>query len=412
MKFEWFLSLRYLSGNRKLGFISIRTFFSVAGVFLGSTVLVVALSIANGFEKEVRDRIVGTLAHAKIIRHHGEPIVPYDSLRQCILTHPKVIGAAPFISGKGGVEYDNVQEGVLVMGVDAALESTVTDLGRSIKYGEFYLDSLMSRRGRKFPGILIGSGLARKMGVLIGGEMVVISLATIDATGEPVPKMARYVVSGIFETGMYEYDLNLIYISIESAQELFMMKGVEGIQIKTIDLFKADNIAREVVDTLQGYPYYSVDWKMQNRSLFEWMALEKLVIFLVISLIILVASFNIISSLIMIIIEKRREIGVLMSLGSTTGAVMRIFILNGAIIGVVGSTFGVIFGVILCLIQYHYQIFPLPGDIYFIDKLPVLIRAVDVIAIYLAANILCLLATVYPAYQASIIRPAESIRYE
>jgi lipoprotein-releasing system permease protein len=224
--------------------------------------------------------------------------------------------------------------------------------------------------------------------------------------------MARYVVRGIFETGMYEYDLNLVYLSIGSCQSLFSSKGVEGIAIKTRDLYRADEIARAVKDSLGGYPYRSIDWKTQNKSLFDWMRLERIVIFIVISLIIVVAAFNIISSLIMMIIEKRREIGLLMGMGASTGSIMRIFMFNGVIIGMLGSTLGVALGVLLCFLQYHYRFIPLPGDIYFIDTVPVLIRWTDVVAIYLAANILCFVATLYPAWNASRILPAESIRIE
>jgi lipoprotein-releasing system permease protein len=193
---------------------------------------------------------------------------------------------------------------------------------------------------------------------------------------------------------------------------LFSKPGVEGIAIKTTDMFKADAIARAVRDSIGGYPYRAMDWKSQNKSLFDWIRLERLVIFIVISLIILVAAFNIISSLIMMILEKRREIGILMSMGASQGAVMRIFMYNGIVIGILGSTLGTVFGVSLCLAQYHYRFIPLPGDIYFVDTLPVLVQWGDVLAIYITANILCFIATLYPAWLASKVLPAESIRIE
>lgn len=409
---EWFIAFRYLRGKRKMGFISLITYISAGGVFLGTFVLVVALSIANGFEKEVRDRIVGTLAHAKILQYHSRPFINYDSLCMEILKHPKVIGAAPYIMGKGGVEHDRIQEGAMIMGIDAALESTVTDIGNAVKYGTFSLDSMMSHRKRRLPGIFLGIGMADKMGVRCGAEIVLMSLVPVEGEIDPVPKMMRFAVTGIFETGMYEYDLNLIYISLESAQNLFNMKGVEGIQIRTTDLFKAGEIAKEVKDNLGGYPFKSVDWQSQNKSLFQWMKLEKLIIFIVISLIILVAAFNIISSLIMMILEKRREIGILMSMGSSSRSIMRIFMVNGTVIGFLGSTIGTALGVLICYIQLRWQLIPLPGDIYFINKLPVLLRIVDIVSVYISANIICILAAGYPAWQASKMLPAESIRFE
>ncbi len=409
---EWFIAFRYLRGKRKMGFTSLSTVVSTLGVFLGSFLLVMALSIANGFEKEVRDRIVGTLAHAKILQYHSRPFEEYDSLRNVIVQHPKVIAASPYIMGKGAIEHNGVQEGVMILGIEQKYEKDVTDIGKVIKHGAFELDSAVSHRGRALPAILLGIGMADKMGVRPGNEVVLMSLVPVEGEMDPVPKMIRYVVRGVFETGMYEYDLNLIYISIHSAQKLFMTDGVEGIQIRTTDLFKAGDIAKEVKEMLGGYPFKSVDWHSQNRSLFEWMKLEKLIIFIVIFIIVIVASFNIVSSLVMIILEKRREIGLLMSMGSTSQSVLKIFLLNGAIIGLVGSTVGTILGVAVSLVQYKFQLIPLPGDIYFINTLPVLLKWTDVFAVYIAANVICLIAASYPAWQASKLLPAEAIRFE
>ncbi len=409
---EWFIALRYLRGKRKYGSNTVVALFSAIGVFLGSWVLVVALSIANGFEKEVRDRIVGTLAHAKIMQYHSRPFNDYDSIRTEILKHPEVIGAAPFIMGKGGVECDRVQEAAMIIGIDDSLERTVTDIDKAVKFGTFELDSIFSKRDRKLPGILLGIGMADKMGVRPGNEILLMSLVLIEGELDPVPKMMRFVVTGVFETGMYEYDLNLVYISLESAQNLFQMTGVEGIQIRTTHLFQAKRISQEVKDNLGGYPFKAVDWQSQNKSLFQWMKLEKLIIFIVISLIMVVASFNIISSLIRIIIEKRREIGILMSMGVNSGKILKIFMLYGSIIGLVGSTIGTGLGIILCYIQFRWSLIPLPGDIYFINRLPVLLRAADIIAVYAVANIICFMAAIYPAWRASRTPPADSIRYE
>lgn len=405
--FERFISFRYLRGKRKIG-----TYVTALGVCLGSFVLIIALSIANGFEKEVRDRIVSTQAHAKILQYHSRPIKDYESVRQQILKHPSVIGAAPYISGKGGIEHDQVQEGVMFTGVDERLEKTVTDLYKTIKWGEFRLDSVESNRGRKFPGICVGTGLADRMGIGEGSEVVFMALSKQEGEADPVPKMARFTVTGIFETGMYEYDLTLVYMSIESAQNLLNMEGVEGLQIKTTELFNAGDIVSEVRESLGGYPYRSVDWLSQNRSLFQWMKLEKLIIFIVISMIMFVAALNIISSLVTTVSEKRREIGILMSMGARSSSILKIFMIYGIAVGFVGSTIGVSLGVLLCFIQYQYRLIGLPNDIYFIDKLPVIIRWADILLVYISANVIAWLTTVYPAYKASRMLPAQSIRYE
>lgn len=411
---EWFVALRYLRGKRKLGFISMIAYVSAGGVFLGTLVLVVALAIANGLEKEVRDRIIGLFAHARIQQYYGRPIMDADSIRQVILSTKGVVGAAPYISGKGSIEHEGGQEGVLFMGIDDSLENTVTDLERTIIMGDVDLGERESARGRVWPGILVGTGLADKLGVRPGSEVV---LGTVTSTEEDVDPMsairaARFTVAGIFETGMYEYDLNLVYLSIEAAGDLLEFPGVEGFQVKTRDLFQADGIAERIRSQLGGYPFRATDWKAQNKSLFKWMKLERLIIFIVISLIVVVAAFNILSSLIMMILEKRREIGVLMSMGATSGKIMRIFMFNGTIIGLAGSTLGVGLGLLLCYVQIRWALIPLPGDIYFINRLPVLIRWVDVVAVYAAANIICFFATLYPARQASRILPAESLRIE
>lgn len=405
--FETFISWRYLRGKRKVG-----TYVTAMGICLGSFVLIIALSIANGFEKEVRDRIVGTQAHARIMQYHSIPIQNYDSLRQVILEFPGVTGAAPYILGKAAIEHDQVQEGVMFTAVDDKLEPTVTDLGTTVKWGSFNLDSAESDKGRKFPGICIGLGLADKLGIRDGAEVVIMTLVNIEGEADPVPRMSRFTVTGVFETGMYEYDLGLIYISINSAQQLLNLKGVEGIQIKTKDLFKAGDIALDLRDFLGGYPYRAVDWMMQNKSIFQWMKLEKLVIFIVISLIMFVAALNIISSLVTTVSEKRREIGILMSMGATSSAIMKIFMRYGIIVGFVGSTVGTVLGVSLCYIQYHWRLITLPGDIYFINTLPVIIQATDILLVYVAANVIAWLTTIYPAYKASQMLPAESMRYE
>jgi lipoprotein-releasing system permease protein len=409
---EWFIALRYLRGKTRFGSTIIITIVSALGVFLGSGILVVALSITNGFESEVRDRIVGTLAHVRLLQYHGKPILNSDSLRQEVLKHPQVVAASPYISGKGGIEKEQIQEGVMILGIDPHYEAAVTELQKTIINGVFSVDSALSNRQRKLPGILIGTGLADKMGVQQSSEVVLMSVTEVDGAIDPVPKMTRFVVDGVFETGMYEYDLSLVFISIPSAQNLFNMRGVEGLRIRTADMMRAGPISRSIQDFVGGYPYRTVDWQSQNKSLFQWMKLEKLVIFIVISMIMGVASFNIISSLIMMISEKRREIGILMSMGAQTQDIRKIFLIYGTFIGLIGSTVGTGLGLLLCFIQYRWHLIPLPGDIYFIDMVPILIKPFDIIGVYVAANLICISASFFPAWRASRILPAESIRYE
>ncbi|MBN1980988.1 MAG: FtsX-like permease family protein [Chitinivibrionales bacterium] len=409
---EWFIAFRYLLGRRRMSFISIITYTSIVGAFLGTLVLIVALAIANGFEKEVRDRIVGIFAHAKILQYLGKPIVDYEPLRQEILKNPAVIGASPYILGKIIIEHDHAHDGTMVMGIDPELEKSVTNIEKVIKYGTYSLDSMVSIKGNKLPAVLIGTGIADKLGVRQGAEVILISLIEVEGESNPVPKMLRCVVTGIFETGIFDYDIGLTYISLPTAQSLLSIHGVEGIQLKVNDIFKAGDIARKIRDDLGGYPYKSDDWLNQNKVFFQWINIEKLVIFLVISLICVIAAFNILSSLFMMIMEKRREIGILMAMGSSRHAVLRVFLFNGSLIGLIGSTAGTLVGVLICYVQWRYHIFPLPSDVYFISSVPIQVRWSHVLAVFLSANALCILASWLPAVQASRILPAEAIRYE
>lgn len=409
---EWFVALRYLRGKRKTGFITFISLLSAGAVFLGTLVLVCALSIANGFEKEVRDRIVGTLAHGQLERYHRHPITDTDSLIGVVESHPKVVAAAPYLDGEGAIEFNDVVQGIKIMGVDGAREPNVTILAEKTINGAFRLDSVESARGRHFPGICIGDGLAKVLGVVPGHEVVLMSLALNGGGMDPTPRYERYTVTGIFETGYYEYDALLVYIGIDAAETLLGVDGARGIHYRTSDLFASQQIKKELLDLVGHYPYWVRDWRERNKSLFDWMRLEKFIIFSVISLIIVVASFNIVSSLVMMILEKRREIGVLMGLGATSGSVMRVFMFNGMVVGCLGATIGTLLGSLICYIQYRWQLIPIPGDIYFISKLPVLIRPLDVVSVFVSANLMCWLATLYPAWKASTILPAESIRFD
>ena len=413
-KAELFISLRYLHG-KKMGFVSIITILSIIGVILGTFVLIGALSVANGFENEVRDRIVGTFAHGRIMKFHNETIYNYNELRDSIQQNPEIIATAPVIMGKGAVERSDLQEGVMIMAVDDSLEKGVSDLHKKMLRGEgpFQLDSTLSARDRKLPAIVIGSGLAKKFGVRKGMELVLMSISQSEGSIDPTPTMMRCVITGVFETGMYEYDQNLVFVSIESGRKLFSMKkGVEGINFRCKNMFEASKVARKVVADLGGYPYKYSDWQTQNRSLFQWMKLEKLIITLFLSIIILVAAFNIMATRIMIIMEKRREIGILMSMGLTKSGVMRIFLLNGVIIGLIGSVIGTVSSVLLCYIQQVTHFIPLPGDVYFINFLPVEIKFTDILIVFIGTNIITVLATLYPAWSASKLLPSQAIRMD
>ncbi len=405
------IALRYLRSRSRTGFISLITYISIGGVFLGTAALIIALSITNGFGNEVLTRIVGTFAHLKIQRYHSEAFAPADSLVAAIEANPQVVATSPFIVNKVGISSKQAQDGVLLMGIDAKKENLVSDIVRNVKYGKLNFDTVTSNADHRYPGMVMGTLLADKLRLDLGDEITVMSLQA----GEEwypgyVPRMSRFVLTGLVECGMYEYDDNICYASISSAQRLFGLGNtVTGIRVKVKDVFKADIVGDEIQNEL-GYPYYGLDWKAQNRTLFSWMKLEKAVIFMVILLIVLVAAFNIISSLTMVVLEKTKEIGILISMGSRRTSIRKVFLYEGMIIGAAGSILGGLFGLLFCYLQYTYRFVPIPGEVFFIDFLPIQIKWMDTAAVLAATNLVCFLATLYPATKAAKLLPVEALR--
>ena len=376
---------------------------------IGVTALDFILSMMNGFEKEVRSRIIGTTAHVSVFSTYNEGIQNYEELIPGIKEVKHVENVAPYIYYKAAIASKTGSDGIVVRGIDPEKERLVTDLERNLKVGSLYLE----REGDELPGILLGATLADRLGVELGDRVVLFSLKEGSlTTGWSQPKASKLKVSGIFETGMYEYDASLAYISLSNAQKLFNLgTKVTGLHVKLDNLYRADKVAKELEEKL-GYHYYALDWMHMHKNLFSWMALEKYAMFIVLSLIVAVAAFNIISTLIMVVIEKRKDIGILKSMGSTNASVMKIFMFEGLVVGAVGIILGSAFGYLLCWIQRSFNIISLPPEIYFISTLPVEMRPLDFILVASAAMILTFLATVYPARRAAQLSPVEAIRYE
>ncbi len=376
---------------------------------IGVTALDFILSMMNGFEKEVRSRIIGTTAHVSVFSTYNEGIENYQELIPGIKEVKHVETVAPYIYYKAAIASKTGSDGIVVRGIDPEKERLVTDLERNLKVGSLYLEP----EGDELPGILLGATLADRLGVESGDNVVLFSLKEGSlTTGWSQPKASKLKVKGIFETGMYEYDASLVYISLPTAQKLFNLgTKVTGLHVKLDNLYQAGKVAKELEEKL-GYHYYALDWMHMHKNLFSWMALEKYAMFIVLSLIVAVAAFNIISTLIMVVIEKRKDIGILKSMGSTNSSIMKIFMLEGLVVGTIGIILGSIFGYILCWIQKSFNIISLPPEIYFISSLPVDMRPLDFILVASAAMILTFLATVYPARRAAQLSPVEAIRYE
>jgi lipoprotein-releasing system permease protein len=418
MNYEWFIGLRYLKAKRKQTFISIITVISIAGVTVGVMALIIVLAVMNGFEKTLMEKILGTQAHIVLLKAGQEGIDQYDDAARRVEEIPEVISASPFIFSQVMLSSDAGVSGVVLKGIDPARVGKVTELAHYLKAGR--LEDLQKPPEGNLAGIVLGVELAKHLGLSVGDALQVISpLGTITPMGM-VPKMRRFRVVGVFQSGMYEYDTTLAYISLENAQKFFNLDGrVTGIEIKTDNVYKVKEIGREIRRKL-GFPFWTKDWMEMNRNLFSALRLEKIAMFIILVLIVLVAAFNIISTLIMVVMEKNKDIAILKSMGAPARGILRIFIIEGLVIGVVGTALGLVLGLAAALnlekitgfVENLFGFKILSSDVYYIDKLPSQVNPWDITWIVLTAILISLLATVYPAWRASRLDPAEALRYE
>ncbi|MEJ5347893.1 MAG: lipoprotein-releasing ABC transporter permease subunit [Desulfosoma sp.] len=415
MYFEFFVSLRYLLAKRRHAFISLITLISVAGVAVGVMALIVVLAVMNGFQHDLRDRILGVTSHA-VVGHFQGSFGSYGDLVQEIQHEDGVEAATPFVLTQVMVNSGKSISGAILRGIDPQTASKVTRLEQSLLQGT--LASLLTPRQtlstseRSLPGILFGVELAARLGVQTNDYVTLISPTGQTTPAGRVPKSQLFRVVGLFKSGMYEYDNTLAYVHLQDAQKLLGIgDAVNGIEVKVKDIYAASQVAERLQKKL-GYPYWVRDWMQMNHNLFSALKLEKVVMFIILTLIILVAAFNIVSSLIMMVMEKTKDIAILKAMGATTHKVRRIFVLEGLLIGVVGTVLGLVGGFTLCELLKRYQFIELPRDVYYISTLPVLMEPMDVVIIACAAVVICLAATFYPSKQAAKLHPAEALRYE
>jgi lipoprotein-releasing system permease protein len=414
MSYELFIGLRYLKAKRKQTFISLITFISIGGVMVGVTALIVVLAVMNGFKEDLRDKILGVTSHVVVSRFDG-PMAGYQNVMAQVEKIPGVVAATPFIYSQVLISSGQAVSGAVLRGFDPETAGKVISLARNLR--GVNLEELGRREEQPdqqgLPPIIVGNELAKNLGVGRGDALTVISpLGRLTPLGQ-VPRSQVFRVAGIFESGMYEYDSSLAYVPLAAAQRfLGLGDKVTGIELRVEDIYQADRVASNVGKLLGGFPFWSRDWMSMNRNLFSALKLEKIVMFIILTLIILVAAFNIISTLIMVVMEKTRDIAILKSMGATNRSIMAIFMIEGLIIGLVGTLLGLVGGFGLCKLLATYQFVQLPRDVYYISTLPVKLDALDVTLTALAAIVISLVATLYPAWQASRLEPAEAIRYE
>jgi len=414
MSYELFIGVRYLKAKRKQTFVSLITLISIAGVMVGVTALIVVLAVMNGFKEDLRDKILGVTSHVVISRFDGN-ISNYTQVKKSVDQVEGVIAATPFIYTQVMINSRQSVSGAVLRGVDPESASEVIDLQKNLRSGS--LQDLVGEKGseaaRGISGIILGNELARNLGVSRGEPVTVISpFGRLTPLGQ-VPRSQSFRVAGIFDSGMYEYDSTIAYVTLSAAQRfLGIGNRVTGVEVRVDDIYKADQVARAISDALDGYPYWTRDWMRMNKNLFSALKLEKIVMFIILTLIIIVAAFNIIGTLIMVVLEKTRDIAILKSMGATRRSIMKIFMFEGAVIGLVGTLLGLLGGYGLCKLLATYKFIELPQDVYYISTLPVKMDPTDTVLIALAAIIISLGATLYPAWQASRLEPAEAIRYE
>lgn len=416
MRYELFIGLRYLRARRRETFISLITVISVLGVMIGVMTLNVVMGVMTGFEEVLRDRLLGINAHIAIVKA-GDLLTGYQELTQQVKREKGVLAAAPSIYGQVMLTSGNRVSGVVVRGVDPDLVSGVVDIERYIKKGSLQALKTPHRvrvddRAVSLPGVIVGSRLAGQLRAGVGDLVQVVSpLGKPTAIGV-IPKIRRFVVAGIFESGMHEYDSSLVYINLSDAQQFFELgDAVTSIEVRVQDVYQAKDVAKKIQQDL-GFPFLTEDWSRLWPNLFSALRLEKTVYFLVLLLMVLIGAFNIISTLIMVVMEKRKDIAILQSMGATQQSIRRIFLIKGCVIGAVGTLLGVLAGYGICLLIAHYQFIELPKDVFLISTVPVRIYLSNFVLVAAASFLICLLASIYPARHAAKLDPVEIIRYE
>jgi lipoprotein-releasing system permease protein len=414
--YEFLLGWRYTRagrGTRRNGFISFISGVSMLGIALGVAALIIVLSVMNGFQKEVRDRMLGVLSHIEVFAPGGQAIPDLAQTLREVQAHPEVRGAAPFIAAQGLLARGEDMQGVLIRGIDPALEPQVTALAAE------QAQAALARLEPGQFGVVLGVALARSLGVMTGDPVTLIAPSGQLTPAGVVPRLRQMTVVGLFDSGHYEYDSALAFVHLEDAARLFRLEGPTGVRLKIRDLHQAREVAVELAASLSG-DLIIRDWTRQNRTWFAAVQLEKRMMFIILTLIVAVAAFNLVSTLVMTVTDKRADIAILRTLGASPGSIMAVFVVQGAMVGVIGTGLGLLLGL---GVAFHIDtLVPalerllgasfLPQDIYLISRMPSDPQRGDIVPIGLISLALAFVATLYPSWRASRVNPAEALRYE
>ncbi|HVF62756.1 MAG TPA: lipoprotein-releasing ABC transporter permease subunit [Casimicrobiaceae bacterium] len=412
--YELAVGLRYTRARKGSGrnrFISFIALISMAGIALGVAALIVVLSVMNGFQKELRTRILSVASHVEV---RGVPeLAHWESVAAFARKHPRVQAAAPYVTGQGMLTVGDVNRGVIVRGVDPKLENDVADIGASMRQG-----SLANLVPGEF-GIVVGGELARALGLATGDSVVLITPQGTVTPAGVLPRVRSFKVVGIFDIGMYEFDSGLAIVHVDDARRLYRIEGVSGVRLKLDDLFAAPQVARELARSLPVDAEVR-DWTLSHANFFRAVAIEKRVMFIILTLIVAVAAFNIVSAQVMVVTDKQADIAILRTLGAAPSSILAIFVIQGALIGVIGTLIGVVGGVALAAnidvvvpaLERALSIQFLDKSVYYISELPSEPQRDDIVTIASIALGLALLATIYPAWKAARVNPAAALRYE
>jgi len=412
--YQIYIGLRYLRAKRRNQFISFISSITILGIFLGVTALITVLSVMNGFETELRERILGMASHVTVSGYNGQLGDWQKTSDILVKSNTRIIGVAPYISAQGMLTSGQQVHGVFIRGILPDEEPKVSDVGDKILIG-----SLSDLEPGKY-NVMLGKGLASSLGVIVGDKVTLVTPQALSTPAGILPRLKRFVVSGIFEVGHNDYDTSLAIMHMDDAAKLFRMKNdVTGIRIKLDDLFEATKVRYELAQYLDGN-YWVSDWTRQHANFFRAVKIEKRMMFLILLLIVTVAAFNIVSTIVMVVRDKQSDIAILRTLGATPKSVMVIFIVQGAVIGVLGTLFGALGGIGLALnvetivpaIERLFGVQFMPADVYYISEFPSELHWEDVTQITIISFIISLVATLWPAWNASRTQPAEALRYE